>query len=116
MTAQEVFDKVATHLLKQGVCSADDDNDRECLYRGPNGTMCAAGALIPDDKYDPILEGFPVTDPRVWSVLGLDDCLKVLVFELQCVHDTRRYYDKPNFVTGLRDVALTFGLNAAVLP
>lgn len=45
---QETFDIVVTHLRKQGCKSENDDY---CLYRGPNGTMCAAGVLIPDGKY-----------------------------------------------------------------
>lgn len=55
MTAQEIFDKVATHLLRQGKKS--EGPGKGCLYRGPNGLKCAAGFLIDDAYYDPKFEG-----------------------------------------------------------
>ena len=53
MTQQQIFDKVATHLLTQGAKSMMGDT---CRYRGSNGAKCAVGCLIKDDHYDPILE------------------------------------------------------------
>lgn len=50
MNKQEIFDKVYTELFKQGVPSVDPYGT--CLYRGPNGTKCAVGHLIPDELYD----------------------------------------------------------------
>jgi len=49
-TAQEVFDKVATHLLAQ-MERAADDIDGICQYR-VGALSCAAGCLIPDEEYD----------------------------------------------------------------
>lgn len=49
MNAQEIFDTVIHHLLRQGVPSR---RDSACLYRGPNGTSCAVGCLIPDEMYN----------------------------------------------------------------
>jgi hypothetical protein len=60
MTDQEIFDKVALHLLsyaKQGFKSVDD---RGCLYRNGEGLSCAVGCLIPDDLYDPVIEHHPI--------------------------------------------------------
>lgn len=54
MTAQEVFDKVVNHLYTQGRPAKEDG--KSCRYRGPNGTKCAVGCLIPDDEYRPIME------------------------------------------------------------
>jgi hypothetical protein len=54
MTPQQIFDTVVNHLRQQG-CKSEDE-DRICLYRGPNGTKCAAGILIRDDEYDHRLE------------------------------------------------------------
>lgn len=56
-TYQETFNIVYNAILKQGCLSLDDKG--YCLYRGPNGTKCAAGHLIPDDKYDPKMENKP---------------------------------------------------------
>jgi hypothetical protein len=59
MNAQEVFNKVAVHLFKQGQRCVNTRG--QCLYRGAKAAdspdRCAIGALIPDDKYDDILEG-----------------------------------------------------------
>ena len=62
-TAQEVFDQVAKHLLtqmkksvaKRAAESASDSKDY-CMYRGFDGTKCAAGCLISDDEYKPEFE------------------------------------------------------------
>lgn len=53
MTKQEMFDKVAEHLLKQGGPAWDN----MCMYRAPNGRKCAAGCLIPDNLYRKEWEG-----------------------------------------------------------
>lgn len=58
---QAVFDKVAKHLLTQNKRAMKDfpgeyPIDR-CAYRGDGGAMCAVGCLIPDDVYDPSMEG-----------------------------------------------------------
>jgi hypothetical protein len=50
MNAQEVFDKVATHLLTQARPAFDITAG--CLYRANDGTSCAVGCLIPDHLYD----------------------------------------------------------------
>lgn len=48
-TAQEVFDQVATHMLKQMKRSGPADTGG-CWYR--HGDLkCAAGCLISDDEY-----------------------------------------------------------------
>lgn len=48
-------DKVEQHLIQQKARSVDVDNS-VCMYRGPNGLMCAAGCLIPDELYTHTLE------------------------------------------------------------
>ena len=54
---QHTFDTIVEHLRKQGCKSADAIG--VCLYRGPNGLKCAAGILIPDDKYHLDMENKP---------------------------------------------------------
>jgi hypothetical protein len=51
---QEVFNKVATHLLTQGVAATVGG---ECRYRTDDGKRCAIGCLIPDSLYMATLEG-----------------------------------------------------------
>jgi len=62
LNKQEVFDKVASHLLTQNARSVGIEYDEgvagettaytKCMYRGKNNMMCAAGCLIPDDVYN----------------------------------------------------------------
>lgn len=62
MTEQEIFDKVVVHLANQKVKSTDGATDEGgiCLYRGPEGRMCAVGCLLSDEEYSPDMEGRPV--------------------------------------------------------
>jgi hypothetical protein len=61
---RETFDRVKAHLLKQDRKSFGDNPD-VCAYRGSGGLRCAVGCLIPDDRYDPRMEGvgLGVLDP-----------------------------------------------------
>lgn len=59
MTQQEIFDAVLAHLRKQGKASMSDP--ASCRYRGPGGTSCAVGCLIPDELYDPLIENVSST-------------------------------------------------------
>lgn len=58
MTEQEIFDTVLAHLREQRRAALGDDG--ECQYRGLGGTACAVGCLIPDELYDPLIEGLSV--------------------------------------------------------
>lgn len=88
-TAQEVFDQVAKHLLTQMKKSvAKRAAERApgwkdyCMYRGFDGTKCAAGCLISDDEYKPEFENLN------WAHLSSvpeEHCL--LIMELQDIHD-----------------------------
>lgn len=57
MNKQEIFNRVATHLLTQNAKSNELENPTVCLYRGANGTSCAIGCLITDEAYSVDLEG-----------------------------------------------------------
>jgi hypothetical protein len=52
---QKVFDTVVAHLRKQQTISRFE-NGKGCAYRGPNGTSCAVGCLIPDELYSATIE------------------------------------------------------------
>ena len=66
MTPQEIFDTVAKHLFAQGRRATIRETDiygevsAACRYRAEDGTKCAVGALIPDEVYDPKMEGYDV--------------------------------------------------------
>lgn len=83
---QLVFDTVAEHLLKQGKrCVGDTTDANSCMYRNNEGLKCAAGCLIPDDKYTPDIEG------KNWNCLAVKNKVSynccILICDLQDIHD-----------------------------
>lgn len=121
MTDQEVFDKVARHLLAQG-CRAvkaglDGDAD-SCVYRARDGKKCAAGALIDDAFYSGVLEGSTVEDVDVGLALfhsGVDINnvnTRRLLIRLQDMHDE---IEADEWRDHLIFIAFDFGLEAAQL-
>lgn len=57
MTGQEAFDRVWQWFVVDKNNPSIDPGTRMCVYRGPDGTRCALGVLLPDDLYSPHLEG-----------------------------------------------------------
>lgn len=92
LSKQEVFDTVLNGIRGQGGFAREDG---ECLYRAPHGCKCAAGWLIPDEKYDLMMEGYLITgipkyatrDEPVASMLGIDPHDIDFLEELQDCHD-----------------------------
>lgn len=102
-TKQQTFDTVVSHLRKQGKRALSDYG--KCAYRGRDGTMCAAGCLIPDDKYERSFEGASVFGiANLFTELGHD---LALISELQSIHDGEFPRDWEDH---FEDVALTHGL------
>ena len=95
-TRQELFTKVATHLLTQNAKSlmpGTSADDGVCAYRGEKGLMCAVGCLIPDSLYQPTLEKKAVTALCIKDVLaeaGVDHGDNRLLYNLQYIHDCSR--------------------------
>lgn len=82
-SAQDVFNYIANHLIKQGQPSM---GGFACLYRNPDGLSCAAGCLIPDDQYDPNMEGESWDNlVNIWNVV--DKRHLNLIMSLQGIHD-----------------------------
>jgi hypothetical protein len=118
LTPQEIFDKGARHLLTQ---FAKSKRGRICVYRGPDGLMCAAGPFIPDDKYDHAFEGVGVPMPGshakdlvdAFAAGGVQGaaCLDLLS-GLQHVHDN---CEPEKWAAALRHLARVRGLNSDVV-
>lgn len=96
MSKQEIFDRVAKHLIEQDEPSAYGEDVPVCRYRltSPDGKQlsCAIGCLIPDDEYDERLEGYGLaainTDWNVPSVNRLIDEVGIEYMDLlQSAHD-----------------------------
>jgi hypothetical protein len=97
-TLQELFDRICEHLLTQNRKAIEVTRQGEmCRYRGADGCSCAIGCLIPDDDYDPSIEGSIVLDAPVWSRIPyeLDEHLLVSLRNLQNLHDAWRPSDWP---------------------
>lgn len=94
MTHQEIFDRVATHLLgqRQKATIPDESTGRRlprCVYRTVDGRTCAIGCLIPESLYNPDLEGrYPEQLPiEVRRAMGIEAAEPALLRDLQKVHD-----------------------------
>ena len=131
MTKQEIFDKVAVHLISQGCKSMLPDSPAVCAYRGPEGRTCAVGCLIPDEYYSKsmenrdVLHSTPVREaltaaevlpPEERFLAEFQDdypgSTLSLLRTLQRVHDDGFVSDWNH---RFRDVAVQFNLTADVL-
>lgn len=100
MDTQQIFNTVYKGLRSQGFQRSFDKSPEgsvRCLYRGPRGRKCAAGHLIPDDKYHVSMENQPCLMSSISTAMGLPHShqlseknyeLALFVRELQRIHDT----------------------------
>lgn len=58
-TAQEAFNHILRAARAAGYVRSEDGNDN-CRYRGPGGTRCLVGHILPDSEYVAAFEGHPV--------------------------------------------------------
>ncbi len=83
-TTEEVFEYIRNHLLTQNRISADIDG--ACVYKNEQGLKCAAGCLIPDEKYHP-----PKIEDTKWRKLVdigyVPEAHVELIQEMQHIHD-----------------------------
>jgi len=115
MTAQEILNTVAQHLIKQGRKSLrpdayDDPDDLDgdgCAYLSKDGLKCAVGCLLEEGEYYPEMESK--------NVDGLRDLLPGrlrghtdLLTSLQLIHDAHPVADWPR---QLRELSESQGLN-----
>ena len=98
-SAQELFNRVATHLLTQNEQSMVREDGPGgavyCKYRGPRGLKCAIGALIPDAAYRVQMEGERVTYDPIRVAAGIPEKLTA---ELQIVHDHNEPWRWPSML------------------
>lgn len=104
MNNQEAFDLMVNHLITQGRAAADDNG--ECLYRGPEGTKCAVGILIPDDKYTPAMENLNPYQLVEHHGLDFGDVETGFLYDAQNrLHDIPAREPRDNFVAEFKDNA-----------
>jgi hypothetical protein len=103
MTNQEMYDRVARHLLTQqaravvpvtpgrlGIDGNVLSSVESCRYRTPSGLKCAIGCLIPDDKYQESMEGAGIgSRPAIAAAIGIRGAEQLmLAAKLQVIHDS----------------------------
>ena len=116
-TAQEVFDQVASHMMRQKERSMLEDS--VCAYRGKEGLKCAAGCLISDEEIQ--LFSFESTGLNTlpWTCLinrGIaTDNHRSLISELQTIHDSPYNLPKEDWANKLRTLAGQRGLSYSVV-
>lgn len=96
-TKQETFNQAYLGLKSQKfeksevVCQGIDEGLKKCAYRGEGGLKCAAGHLIPDEKFGPDMvahyNNSSSTTPRIAEILHDEGHDIPFVEDLQGVHD-----------------------------
>jgi hypothetical protein len=100
MQAQEIYDTVYKHLM--GMNHRSMLGVRNCVYRAPDGSKCAVGALIADDEYDSDMEGESAQSLSVKGMLPVRLAEHVLLLgNLQSIHDSPFNWSEDD--TGLSD-------------
>ena len=82
------------------------ENEGVCAYRSPNGRKCAAGQLIPDELYDPKIEGaswYQGIDPKTkkpfstkensWAIHNLHFRMNLSVDDIQFINRLQGCHD-----------------------
>ena len=125
LNRQLVYETAYRQIKKQGGGSADTEADPPiCRYRSSDGKACVIGACIPDELYDPIIEGTipaPVFDNGYTKTVNdvIDQCPILKGWredfdwlrEFQKVHDhTFREENTDTIFDRLRAFARKYGL------
>lgn len=129
MTPQEAFDQSTRGIIAQGGPAMTGPH-RSYRAPQPDGTVrkCAAGQLLPDEAYDPAMEGkrahlFLNKLSPIWG-LDLQRDKEIFLDSLQSAHDeAAKFGGKPvelsdfwsAWKTALARVAKEYNLNPAVI-
>lgn len=108
---QQAFDHAAVHMLRQNKrCHVPGIG---CLYRGPNDTACAVGALITDDD----IERYGIKNGMVGLEVG-EDVPRLrrvspgMLQDLQDLHDSEH---EDTWEKCLRNHAVRWKLNTSAI-
>lgn len=119
---QRSFDMAAVALVKQGKPSGvmEADDGFQCLYRGPEGTRCAAGWLFEGEAGVDFEEEDRCTQPLTAALLESNGHNVNFVAELQEAHDIPAVNSPTaswlsDWESRMRKIAATYVLSTAVL-
>lgn len=117
-TLQQIFDHVASNLLRQGEVCADDDGS--CRFRSDGGKKkCAVGWVISDEEYSQIFRGAEEDGESLGKLIQCrrlpmpDNAIFDLLVDLQKMHDEwspDNYLRSDRWMIDLEDVARFHGL------
>lgn len=90
---QHTFNHIVNHLRKQGQKSTGlfkgaYGQIQGCMYRGPDGLMCAAGCCIRDEFYRADMEGRGAGWETVSNAITMSGFDVVVATSLQHIHDS----------------------------
>lgn len=86
-TLQEAYDLMVAHMRKQQAFSMEEGSPR-CKYRGPNGLMCAVGALIPDNVFHERMEAKTADELAILTAANMDPAHAWVMSDFQTtLHD-----------------------------
>lgn len=109
---QRLFDFIVEAIRNQGGQSLLLNGPSACRYRGKGGRKCAAGHLIPDDKYNEKIECANVaigTHPySLFLSMGYPDTKIRFIRAMQLVHDNGT--SESNMESGFARVAEQYKL------
>ena len=112
-TTQELFDRIIDHFIKQGRRAMSGNED--CMYRTPNGDMCAIGCLIADEVYNIDLEHKGAKHSDIKNALRASG-IEVLDYPSNFLSDMQRAHDISSTVDDLQKMLTTiadeYDLNA----
>jgi hypothetical protein len=123
MNAQEIFNKVATHLFTQGV-QAKDEATNKCLYLDQStGHQCAVGCLLDKDEairadtFDCEGAGTGVQSILDQGLLPAELSPHIhLLSILQDIHDGKSNWEETQFMREeLRECAIEHQLDYSIL-
>ena len=137
MTPQELFNTICSAVIEQGkpaiyptLTQHHSDGSAKtvfCLYRAPDGSKCAAGHVIPDDRYDPSFENKPISmisNKALPKEINDTPDLYIIIYQLQVAHDdaareSLHLYEPKDFITQFKtyafNVAADMNLDATVV-
>lgn len=85
-TKEKVMEKIRAG--NYGTVSVSESG--RCVYRGPTGNKCVIGCFIPDERYDPWMEGKDIglilsTHPQLGQFMPFSD--EQVLANFQFLHD-----------------------------
>lgn len=127
LTAQAIFDTVATHAFTQGKKATNANGT--CMYRTHDDNKCFVGCLIKDEDYLPVFDTIgnfrEVIEKGYLKEL---EPFKAMLIDLQHLHDqediwednhklivNRVWHSTEAMKTGLKYIATKYNLDSKIL-